>query len=110
MGNCSTRSKNYDSTTVELKNADNADVYGSILHGGPILSACYASSRSKLLTCSDDQRIAVSDLNTLRNSSNYTPTYLVGHKKAVNKVISCGDKVWSTSRDLTVKLVKMTFT
>ena len=106
MGNCSTRSKNYGSTTVELKNADIADVYASTLHDGPILGAAYAASRSKILTCSDDQRIAISDIKSLCSASIYNPVYLVGHKKAVNKVISCGDQVWSTSRDLTVKLVR----
>lgn len=63
-------------------------------------------------TCSDDQSIALVNITSLCRDSNYRPITLKGHQKAVNKLVfvppSQGDslKLWSASRDLSIRLVR----
>ena len=110
MGNCNARSKTYGSTSNSLPGLESSDVFDTIVHEGPILGLTYSPDGKNIISCSDDQRIAITDIESLKSSSGSSSTYLVGHSKAVNRVICSGEKVYSCSRDLSVKTVSLTYT
>lgn len=105
MGNCNARSKTYGSTANNLPGLESSDVFDTIVHEGPILGLTYSPDGKKIISCSDDQRIAITDIESLKNPAGSSSSYLVGHSKAVNRVICNGEKVYSCSRDLSVKTV-----
>jgi hypothetical protein len=76
------------------------------LHEGSIL---HVDTHNQWLgTCSDDQTIAISDINSIINWKKYSPVLIKDHQKAVNKVVFSSENnnlnLWSASRDLTIKL------
>ena len=109
MGNCNARSKTYGSAENNLSGLESTDAFNTIVHEGPILGLTYSPDGEKIISCSDDQRIAITNTESLKSSSGSASSYLVGHNKAVNRVICSGDKVYSCSRDLSVKMVRRTF-
>ena len=60
-----------------------------------------------MFTCSDDKRIAKLDCINNNEGLNSPVTYYEGHTKAVNKIAINGDKLWSASRDLSIKQVSL---
>ena len=106
MGNCSAqgKTKTYGSEGVSRKSADALVNDSNItIHQGSILGLCYATE-NRLLTCSDDKNIAIVGLDNILDD-NYVPKFLIGHSKAVNRVISSNSWAWSASRDLSLKFV-----
>ena len=107
MGNCSVqRANNYGSgltNTGEVVQSERD--CGVTIHEGSILGLAYATP-NKLLTCSDDKRIAVVDTIQLLTNKSYTPNYLLGHTKAVNRIITTESNAWSASRDLSLRMVR----
>ncbi len=107
MGNCNARSKTYGSAENNLSEPESTDAFNTIVHEGPILGLTYSPDGKKIISCSDDQRIAITNIESLKSSSGSASSYLVGHSKAVNRVIYTGEKVYSSSRDLSVKMVHL---
>lgn len=73
------------------------------LHDGSILCHCELDDNTRIITCSDDKRLSVIDKRSLTADVNYRPKYLVGHSKAVNRLVQIGNTIWSASRDLSLK-------
>jgi hypothetical protein len=78
------------------------------LHEGSVL---YLDSYNQWIgSCSDDQSIALSDINSIMNSHTYSPVVIKEHQKAVNRLIFHTENnelnMWSASRDLSIKLVR----
>jgi hypothetical protein len=78
------------------------------LHNGPILHI-HPLKPDWVLTCSDDKRIGVINVTNMQKDINYTPSYLQGHQKAVNRAaaLSNGSSVLSVSRDLSLRKVTL---
>ena len=79
-------------------------------HQGSILGL--SCIEDKLITCSDDNTLVVSSAT----ASNGTTSQLVGHKRAVNRVVGFEHGLksgklmcWSASRDLSLRCVSFTF-
>lgn len=109
MGNCSVRSGTYGASDKE-SNPSNLLIgndLNCIVHDGPILGMSYSADQH-LITCGDDRRIAILNLNSMLKNKNYVPHYLDGHSKAVNRVFrsSSGSHIWSCSRDLSIRMVR----
>ena len=79
-----------------------------VVHDGPVLGTCYMDDGGKLLSCGDDKRVAILNLEEMISNTSYMPDYCIGHTKAVNKVRSYGSKIWSCSRDLSLRMVLFT--
>lgn len=107
MGNCNARSKSYGSTVNSLSGLESPDMFDTIVHEGPILGLSYSPDGKTIISCSDDQRIATTNVEALRSLHEGSVNYFVGHSKAVNRVVCSGDRLYSCSRDLSVKLVSL---
>lgn len=76
------------------------DIFSEIItHDGAILDIISYSNR--IISCGDDNKIAITDYSQLGNS----PSYLIGHTKSVSKVLCNNSFIFSASRDLSIKLV-----
>lgn len=110
MGNCSasSRTNNYEqpasAASIASSTISPADST-CVVHDGPVLGMCYSEDGRKLLSCGDDKRIAVIDLEKMLSNKYYTPDGCFGHTKAVNRVRCYGSKFWSCSRDLSLRMV-----
>lgn len=106
MGNCSVSNKaaQYNSSSGAPGSIGGSIDNACMVHDGPVLGLCYADANT-LVSCGDDRRIAILDLHNLINSKAYAPKYLVGHSKAVNRVQCYDSQIWSTSRDLSIRMV-----
>lgn len=111
MGNCSTskRSQSYGSPASlgfgTGNSTEPSKSVHSVIHEGPILGLCYGGP-SQLITCGDDKRIAILDLKDMLVKEEFVPRYLAGHTKAVNRVMSVQQDLWSCSRDLSIRKVR----
>lgn len=72
------------------------------LHTGSILNLLTLQTTNRIVTCSDDGTIAVSDAGHVFKA-NYEPVRLRSHTKAVNRITAVDNDIWSVSRDLCVK-------
>lgn len=110
MGNCSVSNKaaQYNSGPGAPGSVVGSIENGCMVHDGPVLGLCYADTKT-LLSCGDDRRIAVTNLTDLIGSPSYVPRYLVGHSKAVNRVQCYDSQIWSTSRDLSIRMVSVSY-
>lgn len=94
MGTCSAKENNnryaFDTELMESSNINYT------LHDGSI--ANISSYSNKLITCSDDKRIALFDWDLSDK-----PFYINGHTKTVNRVCGTNNFIWSTSRDLSIR-------
>jgi hypothetical protein len=104
MGNCNAKSVNYGASS-HAKEFDHT-VEGIPIHNGYVLGASYISE-DKLLTSGEDNKVSILALDKLKADTLYNPRVLLGHSKAVNRVLydEAMGVVWSGSRDLSVKMV-----
>jgi hypothetical protein len=106
MGNC----RSYDGVTHD-KYAGPSDVQKSsphmMVHDGSILGLSYWNEA--LAIASDNKEISVHSLPTLLSDTDYLGSYMKGHEKAVNRLsfhLQTG-KLWSASRDLSIRMVNI---
>jgi hypothetical protein len=118
MGNCGSTDEKQDWKIKRFPSSSGADadvgnseseVATTILHESAILDV---DVQGELLgTCSDDKTVAVSSIPYLLSKGKYEPILLRSHLKAVNKIrffqMENSVKLWSASRDLSIKLVSM---
>lgn len=90
-----------------LSGVESPDVFDTIVHEGPILGLSYSPDGKEIISCSDDQRIATTNIEALKSYREGSVNYFVGHSKAVNRVVCSEDRLYSCSRDLSVKLVSL---
>lgn len=105
MGNCG-NTQRYASSSNSPSDADSQQLTdGRCLHQGSILGLGYAEGQ--LYTCSDDKSIGKLSVDKLCRDKHYEGVYFKGHEKAVNRlVMSAKNRLWSASRDLSVRLVR----
>jgi len=107
MGNsfCSTK-RNYKTNNNDEISLQSQQQYITTIHDGAILntSCTYNEINNSIYigTCSDDKRIAIlkKDNETNKYKLDY---YLLGHEKAVNKIVMNNNILWSGSRDLSLR-------
>jgi hypothetical protein len=102
MGNSCNHS-NYSEKEASKTNIDLSVKVGNALHNGSILGVASIDS-SRLVTCSDDCTLAISDISQISNQQ-FQPLHCRGHEKAVNRVAFVNGSIWSASRDLSLRQV-----
>ena len=106
MGNsCNSKSSEYEKKSNDDIILQSQQQYISTIHDGAILntSCSYNENNNNFYigTCSDDKRIAI--LKKDETNIYKLDYYLVGHEKAVNKIVMNNNILWSGSRDLTLR-------
>lgn len=84
---------------------EEAVVRKKALHRGPILHV-QQLQENVIVACSDDKTISMVDCQALQTDSTYSPRYMKGHTKAVNRLLVLDQHtVLSASRDLSIRQV-----
>ncbi len=101
MGNCNAREKEYQEEN------DLPSFSTSVLHNGPVLGMDYFNGM--IASSSEDKNIALTTANSIISPQTSTK-YLKGHTKPINcvKFGKKNQKVYSASRDLSVRVVRFT--
>jgi hypothetical protein len=87
--------------TLNVNNSENKKISFPIHHGSIWDVSCLDNA---ILTASEDCRVGLNAVLPNHHLDG-NPIYFEGHRKAVNRIVQSNNKLWSASRDLSVKQV-----